>query len=240
MPRNQYSQPSSQSQNAPITVNQITKYVKFNKSAIKFAVNENASFVQPFKIPKRTIDPNAELLNTSGSKMGISKNVIRYTEGEIVELPATLEKFIDLNCFFTFGVDSGDTFIFSILYANNPGFRLLSGKDIQGFLTDFKMSLLDNLSNTKEKVYQKAKVMKEINADSYNSKEVVLFLSQFLNKNILILDLNENKISLYKEFNHDIPSIVIIYSGNHYFPIANLMGEDIENNSCQLMIKHYQ
>ena len=84
MPRNQYSQPSSQSQNAPITVNQITKYVKFNKSAIKFAVNENASFVQPFKIPKRTIDPNAALLNTSGNKMGISKNVIRYTEGEIV------------------------------------------------------------------------------------------------------------------------------------------------------------
>ena len=223
-----------------ININQITKYIKFNKSAIKFNVFENENFIQPFTIPQRTEDPNAALLDTSGSKMGTSKNILRYAEGEIVELPVTLEKFIDLNCFFTFGVNSSNTFIYSILYANDPGFRLLDGPDIERFLTDFKMNLLDGLSNTKEKVQQKAKVMKEVNADTYNSKEVVLFLSQFLSKNILLLDLNENKMTLHKEFNHDIPSIVIIYSGNHYFPIANLMGEDIENNSCQLMIKHYQ
>ena len=228
------------SHNTPITINQITKYIKFNKSALKFSVNENTDFVQPFQIPKRTIDPNAEFLNDTSNSTGISKNALRFAEGEIVELPVTLEKFIDLNCFFTFGVNSSNTFIHSILYANDPGFRLLDGPDIERFLTDFKMNLLDGLSNTKEKVQQKAKVMKEINADTYNSKEVVLFLSQFLSKNILLLDLNENKMTLHKEFNHDIPSIVIIYSGNHYFPIANLMGEDIENNSCQLMIKHYQ
>jgi hypothetical protein len=228
------------SHNTPVTINQITKYIKFNKSALKFSVNENTDFVQPFQIPKRTIDPNAEFLNDTSNSTGISKNALRFAEGEIVELPVTLEKFIDLNCFFTFGVNSSNTFIYSILYANDPGFRLLDGPDIERFLTDFKMNLLDGLSNTKEKVQQKAKVMKEVNADTYNSKEVVLFLSQFLSKNILLLDLNENKMTLHKEFNHDIPSIVIIYSGNHYFPIANLMGEDIENNSCQLMIKHYQ
>ena len=226
--------------NTPVTINQITKYIKFNKSALKFSVNETSNFVQPFQIPTRTVDPNAELLNDNSNTMGISKNILRYAEGEIVELPGTLEKFIDLNCFFTFGVNSSNTFIYSVIYANDPGFRLLDGPDIERFLTDFKMNLLDGLSNTKEKVLQKTKVMKEINADTYSSKEVVLFLCQFLNKNILILDLNENKMSLYKEFNHDIPSIVIIYSGKHYFPIANLMGEDIENNSCQLMIKHYQ
>ena len=102
------------------------------------------------------------------------------------------------------------------------------------------MNLLDAVSNTTEKVVSKTKVLKDINGDNYNTKEVILFMSQFLNKNILLLDLNENKLTNYKEFNHNITSIVILYSGNHYFPIANLMGEDIENNSCQLMIKHYQ
>ncbi len=226
--------------NQPININQITKYIKFNKSAIKFNVNEREEFVQPFMIPQRTEDPNAALLDTGGSKMGTSKNIIRYAEGEIVELPVSLDKFLDLNCFFTFGVDSSNTFIFSILYANDPGFRLLSGSDIHGFLTDFKMNVLDAVSTTKEKVVSKTKVLKDINSDTYNTKEVLLFLSQFLSKNILVLDLNENKITNHREFNHDIPSIVIIYSGKHYFPIANLMGEDIENNSCQLMIKHFQ
>jgi hypothetical protein len=235
MPANEHS-----SHNVPVTINQITKYIKFNKSALKFSVGESPDFVQPFQIPTRTVDPNAELLNNNTNTMGVSKNVLRYAEGEIVELPGTLEKFIDLNCFFTFGVNNSNTFIYSIIYANDPGFRLLDGPDIERFLTDFKMNLLDYLSNTTEKIQQKAKVMKEINSDTYNSKEVVLFLCQFLSKNILILDLNENKMTLYNEFNHDISSIVIIYSGNNYFPIANLMGEDIENNSCQLMIKHYQ
>ena len=45
-----------------ININQITKYVKFNKSAIKFNVNENEKFVQPFIIPQRTDDPNAAFL----------------------------------------------------------------------------------------------------------------------------------------------------------------------------------
>ena len=223
-----------------ININQITKYVKFNKSAIKFNVNETANFVQPFIIPQRTEDPNVAFLDTGGSKIGTSKNILRYAEGEIVELPVTLEKFIDLNCFFTFGVKSDNTFIYSIIYAHDPGFRLLDGGDIERFLTDFKMNLLDSVSTTSEKVTGKAKVLKDINTDNYNTKEVILFLSQHLKRNILILDLNENKLTIYKDFNHDISSIVIVYSGKHYFPIANLMGEDIENNSCQLMIKHFQ
>jgi hypothetical protein len=222
-----------------ININQITKYIKFNKSAIKFNINENENFIQPFIIPQRTEDPNAALLDTGGSKMGTSKNILRYAEGEIVELPVTLEKFIDLNCFFTFGVKSDNTFINSIIYAHDPGFRLLDGGDVDRFLTDFKMNLLDAVSNTTEKVVGKAKVLKDINADNYNTKEVVLFMSQHLSRNILFLDLNENKLTNYKDFNHDIASIVIVYSGKHYFPIANLMGEDIENNSCQLMIKHF-
>ena len=44
-----------------ININQITKYVKFNKSAIKFNVHENENFIQPFTIPQRTEDPNAAL-----------------------------------------------------------------------------------------------------------------------------------------------------------------------------------
>lgn len=222
-----------------ININQITKYIKFNKSAIKFIINENEKFIQPFTIPQRTEDPNAALLDTSGSKMGTSKNILRYAEGEIVELPVTLEKFIDLNCFFTFGVKSDNTFIYSIIYAHDPGFRLLDGGDIERFLTDFKMNLLDTVTNTKEKVVGKATVLKDVNADNYNTKEVVLFMSTHLSRNILILDLNENKLTMHKEFDHSIGSIVIVYSGKHYFPIANLMGEDIENNSCQLMIKHF-
>ena len=223
-----------------ININQITKYVKFNKSAIKFNVNENENFVQPFIIPQRTDDPNVAFLDTGGSKMGTSKNILRYAEGEIVELPVLLEKFIDLNCFFTFGVKSDNTFIYSIIYAHDPGFRLLDGGDIERFLTDFKMNLLDAVSNTSEKATGKAKVLKDINADNYNTKEVILFMSQHLKRNILILDLNENKLTIHKEFNHEIASIVVVYSGKHYFPIANRMGEDIENNSCQLMIKHFQ
>jgi hypothetical protein len=232
--------PYPQHDNHPININQITKYIKFNKSAIKFNVNETDTFIQPFIIPQRTEDPNAALLDTSGYKMGTSKNILRYAEGEIVELPVSLEKFIDLNCFFTFGVKSDNTFIYSIIYASDPGFRLLDGADIERFFTDFKMNLLDSVSNTTEKVLSKTKVLKDINNDEFNTKEVILFMSQFLKKNILLLDLNENKLTIHKDFNHDISSIVIIYSGKNYFPIANLMGEDIENNSCQLMIKHYQ
>ena len=162
--------------------------------------------------------PNAALLDTSGSKMGTSKNILRYAEGEIVELPVTLEKFIDLNCFFTFGVKSSNTFIYSIIYAHDPGFRLLDGGDIDRFLTDFKMNLLDAVTNTTEKVIGKATVLKEVNADNYNTKEVILFMSNHLSaKYSYHLDLNENKLTMYKEFDHSTGSIVIIYSESTTF-----------------------
>ena len=54
---------------ATININQITKYIKFNKSAIKFSVNENKDFVQPHIIPQRTEDPNAALLDNSSNQI---------------------------------------------------------------------------------------------------------------------------------------------------------------------------
>ena len=79
------------------------------------------------------------------------------------------------------------------------------------------MNLLDAVSNTSEKVTGKAKVLKDINADNYNTKEVILFMSQHLKKHSYLADLNENKLTIHKEFNHEIASIVVVYSGKHYF-----------------------
>ena len=69
----------------------------------------------------------------------------------------------------------------------------------------------------------KEKIVKNISSKLY------IYFNNKYKEQLIKIGLNESGIE----------SIVIVYSGKHYFPIANLMGEDIENNSCQLMIKHF-
>jgi hypothetical protein len=218
-----------------ITLNEITKYIKFNNSALKFNLEENPHFIQDNTIPKRIINPEDPILDT-GEKDG-NENVLRYKKDEIINLPNFLDKFIDLNNYYTFGVDSNHSFIHSLFYSYNTNFKFLSEEDKGTLITEFNLKCLEKISGEKNK--QKSKITKALNEFRYNCKELIEYLVHYIQYNIIVIDLNEKTHSLGAEFNYEFTSIIILKSGDTYFPLASIDGSELSTPTCLAIMKHF-
>lgn len=218
-----------------ITLNEITKYIKFNNSALKFNLEENPSFLQDNTIPKRIINPEDPILDT-GEKDG-NENVLRYKKDEIINLPSFLDKFIDLNNYYTFGVNSDHSFIHSLFYSYNTNFKFLSEEDKETLITEFKLKCLEKITSEKNK--HKSKITKAFNESRYNCEELIGYLVTYIQSNILMIDLNEKTHKLGAKFNYDFTTIIILKSGDTYFPLSSIDGSELSNPSCLAMMKHF-
>ena len=87
----------------------------------------SSEFEQPKKIPKKVVNPD-KLLPDEEEKT-IDTNVLKYRKDEIINLPSSLDKFFDLNNYYTFGVKQDESFIYSLIYCIDSNFKFLSEKD---------------------------------------------------------------------------------------------------------------
>lgn len=221
-----------------VTLNEITKYVKHNNSDVKFELNVSSEFEQPNSIPQKVVNP--EKLLPDEEEKTIDTNVLKYRKDEIINLPSFLDKFFDLNNYYTFGVRQDQSFIYSLIYCINSNFKFLSDKDQESYITDKNIEFLDSLTNNPSFKKGKTEATKCLHEYEYNNEHVLSYLSLFYEKNIIILDLNEKLHKLYNEFNGEFSSVVVLKSGLTYFPLSCIDGSPISNSTAISLIKFFK
>ena len=221
-----------------VTLNEITKYVKHNNSDVKFELNVSSEFEQPTSIPQKVVNPD-KLLPDEEEKT-IDTNVLKYRKDEIINLPSFLDKFFDLNNYYTFGVRQDQSFIYSLIYCIDSNFKFLSEKDQESYITDKNIEFLDSLTNHPSFKKGKTEATKCLHEYEYNNEHVLSYLSLFYEKNIIILDLNEKLHKLYNEFNGEFSSVVVLKSGLTYFPLSCIDGSPISNSTAISLIKFFK
>ena len=221
-----------------VTLNEITKYVKHNNSDIKFDINVNPDFEQPAKIPQKVVNPD-RLLEDEREKT-LDTNVLKYRRDEIINLPTFLDKFFDLNNYYTFGVVQEKSFIYSLLYVVDTNFKFLSETDQAAVVAEKSVEFLEALGNDTEFKKGKTEDTKALHAEDYTNKRVVEFLSGNLQRNIIILDLNEKTHQLHREFNGDFTTVVVLKSGTTFFPLSCIDGSDISNSTAISLMKFFK
>ena len=221
-----------------VTLNEITKYVKHNNSDIKFDINVNPDFEQPAKIPQKVVNPE-RLLEDEREKT-LDTNVLKYRRDEIINLPTFLDKFFDLNNYYTFGVVQEKSFIYSLLYVVDTNFKFLSETDQAALVAEKSVEFLEALGADTEFKKGKTEATKALHAEDYTNNRVVEFLSGNLQRNIIILDLNEKTHQLYREFNGDFTTVVVLKSGTTYFPLSCIDGSDISNSTAISLMKFFK
>lgn len=221
-----------------VTLNEITKYVKHNNSDIKFDINVIPDFEQPAKIPQKVVNPE-RLLEDEREKT-LDTNVLKYRRDEIINLPTFLDKFFDLNNYYTFGVVQEKSFIYSLLYVVDTNFKFLSETDQAAVVAEKSVEFLEALGADTEFKKGKTEATKALHAEDYTNNRVVEFLSGNLQRNIIILDLNEKTHQLYREFNGDFTTVVVLKSGTTYFPLSCIDGSDISNSTAISLMKFFK
>ena len=107
-----------------VNFNNITQAVKDNNKKIKITIDVVEDFEQKYFIPKTNMsmisNKEIESLNNleKGSKQIESKNkknnetkkeLITYNKGEIINLPEKINKIIDLNNHYSFGINKSNS-----------------------------------------------------------------------------------------------------------------------------------
>ena len=237
-----------------VTLNDITKYIKFNNTNIKFSLNTNSEFEQSFNIPDKVLDPNLclnDLTNNIENNDSSSNNILQYKYDDIIDLPNTLCSLLDLNNYYSYGVNEDFMFIYSLLYVYNTNFKLLSEKDKENVYQEFKQELLDKISSFKGKTTGKVKMTAKvktnlneaINENNFTNETLLKYISDIYSLNILILDLNDKKYtSMSGEFqeNSEYTNIVILKSGDYYFPLVHMFGIKLEYEIVEKIMLEYK
>lgn len=221
-----------------VTLNEITKYVKHNNSDVKFDINTVPEFEQPMKIPQKVVNP--ERLLADEQEKTLDTNVLKYRRDEIINLPSFLDKFFDLNNYYTFGVLQEESFIYSLSYVVDPNFKFLSETDQTSLVADKKMEYLESLGGSTDFKKGKTEATKALHANNYSNSRVVEFISGHLSRNIIVLDLNEKTHTIYREFNGEFTTVVVLKSGTTFFPLSCIDGSDISNSTAISMMKFFK
>lgn len=221
-----------------ITLNEITKYIKFNQTNIDLALSINEEYLQPIRIPKRVDNPNeAVIVDEIEVK---DTNVLKYKYDEIINLPSSLSEFLDLNNYYSYGVEKDNSFIYSFMYVYDTEFKLDTEKKKKEKIVSLKQDLLDTLNNPDLKYPKKAAINSSLNENDYIQKNVLAFICEHYNLNICILDLNDKTHTLGNpNLNEDFHSIVIMKSGHDYFPLIHMYGHQLEYTIFVKLIKTY-
>ena len=221
-----------------VTLNEITKYVKHNNSDVKFDINAIPEFEQPMQIPKKVVNPE-RLLDDEQEKT-LDTNVLKYRHNEIINLPSFLDKFFDLNNYYTFGVVQDKSFIYSLTYVTNTNFKFLSESDQATLIADNKMEYLEALGASTDFKRGKTQATKALHADDFSDARVLEFLTSHLKRNIIVLDLNEKTHTINCEFNGEFTTVVVLKSGTTYFPLSCIDGSDISNSTAISLMKFFK
>lgn len=245
-----------------VNFNNITQAVKDNKKKIKITIDVNEDFEQKPFIPATNMsivsDKEIEKLNTiekeskqkdNSNKKEINKpELISYTEGEIINLPDKINKIIDLNNHYSFGINKVNSILYSILFIIDNKFKLSDDKE-QGRLVEQLIDMLhENLAKFyKDNKYSK-KGLKKVNMEKCLKERFVdecffLYISDFLNINIIFIDIVDESYDLVKPFNDSLKNVVLIKhlfkDDTYYLPLLNIFGNLPKKETCESIFDNY-
>lgn len=207
-----------------LTLNQITTTIKSIKNIKTFNLNTSSSFIQPFDIPENIIecvnDIHIDTNNTS------TNNSLAYIKNEIMEVPSIFGDFLDLNKYYIYGAED---LYESILILTNCDFLSSTNATKQEIKTTFINKLLDELNgHYKTFEYKKNYVNKTIINDNLKSStpsiDILKYICDANNYNILYINLSKKKYRFFKAFNQDNieNNMVLLDYNNHIVPLIDI------------------
>lgn len=243
------------------TFNDITQAVKGNNKKIQINIDVCEDFEQKCTIPKTRLEEVDESYITNlnnkakvNSEKEISKesikkvtnsDIIKYSMNEIINLPKKTESIIDLNNYYTYGVNKKNSLLYSLLITIDKKFKLSNEKEQDLLVSELINFLHENLSNFyKTNKYSKCG-LKKIKMEQLLKQRLVddtfiLYLSDYLKINIVVIDIIKESYLMTKEFNNNLNTIILIRHREEnndviYLPLLNIFGQ-LPNNDIYISI----
>ena len=185
-----------------------------------------------------TNNSNREIIN---NKEYIENTNDNYNNGDSNTIPDNLKSIFDddFKNYYLYGNRNEHSFFLSIIFLTQNNFIIKNDKEKNSNMVSFKRELnlqIDNLyknNNYKNLNFNK----KDLTCNIQNSKTVIdysicILCSDFLNKNICIIDLEKNTYNYIKTFdNSEKDFVLIIKEKNNYHPIMNINNNHILDNT---------
>ena len=253
-----------------ITYTDVTNAVKKNSKKTNINMFINPEFEQDIDIPKTVIPKisNSHINNLNvkekekqillgNNKPNIdkkpeiipTKTLIQYVEGEIINLPKKIGNILDLNKYYSFGMNHLNSILYSILFIIDKSFKLANENDKKALISQFINLLIANLDKSfKEfKLSQYGvkktiinKQLKDNNVDNY----LCIYIQKYLKINLVMIDPLDETYEIKEDYNESLNNVIImkyIHEDKTLFlPIASIYGKLPENDVCQHIFKTYK
>ncbi len=207
-----------------LTLNQITTTIKGIKNVKKFNLNSSSSFIQPFDIPENIIESVNDIHIDTNSVS--TNNTLVYVKNEIMEVPSVFADFLDLNKYYIYGAED---IYESILILNDSEYLSSTNSTKQEVRTLFIDKLLDELNvHYKNFEYKKNYVTKNTINENLKSNtpsiDILKYICDANNYNILYINLSKKKYRFFKAFNQDNikNNMVLLDYNKHIVPLIDI------------------
>ena len=231
-----------------ITLNDITKNIKFNKNLTFPKINSNG-FQQRFEIPEnlQTITDVEQPLVQEETKSSLFK----FISNEILEMPEYFSDFLNLNDYYIYGCN---TLLETLIYLIDSDYKLENSSEKKKKLEEFYLDILDKLniifhkhksfySENKIKRTHSETIIKQLysnkNEQEMSDKEIVCFiLCNIYEVNINIIDIDKKLYT--KVTNNYDKNIVLINYETKILPLNQIYGKNLNTEEIDNMLSHFK
>jgi hypothetical protein len=219
-----------------LTISDITKCVKNNKQNMQINLVLESEFEQSniFKTNNRqTLSDKTIETSNSDKTTTYSNSDIIYMKNGVITIPDKLNSLFDnllQDNYYLYGVNKENSFLVSLLNLLSKDFKYKEESEILKFIVQLKTILIDNLNkyfrdgNYSSKKFKKIDIENNIESNNFENN-LLYYISDYYNINLIILDYYKMNYNIGKEFNQDLKNIIIIKNNTYYLPLIHIYGE---------------
>lgn len=230
-----------------ITLNDITKNIKFNKSLSFPKINSNR-FQQHFKIPE-----NFQTTTDGETQVQEGKEIssFNFIPNEILEIPDYFSDFLNMNDYYIYGCN---TLLETLIYLIDPDYKLENSSEKKKKLEEFYLHILDKLNNIfhNHKSFYNDNKIKRTHSETiikklYSNKnelemsdKVIVFyiVCNIYEVNINIIDIDK-KLYTKVSNNYD-KNIILINYETKMLPLNQIYGKNLNTEEIDNMLSHFK
>ena len=228
----------------PVTLNEITKFIKHNKSAIQYQLDVVPDFEQSFTIPQKVVsdetyypekDFEAHLHKEKDT------TAIYYEADSIISLPNNLSKTVDLNLFYSYGLLNTHTLPYSVLYQIHDEFKFMSDVEKRRCYDAIVEKLVTQCLESKIlKGVAIQKTQKSLLDNDWSTKLLEFALkTEFDSVNVLIINLDDNNVMYSFEEEDRDKNVIMFYCNSYYYPLVHMYSEAHSNELLSNIKKQF-
>jgi len=230
-----------------ITLNDITKNIKFNKGLSFPKINSNG-FQQRFEIPENLqTTTDVETLVQEGNE----SSSFKFISNEILEIPEYFSDFLNMNEYYIYGCN---TLLETLIYLIDSDYKLENSSEKKKKLEEFYLHILDKLNIIfhKHKSFYVDNKIKRTHSETiikqlYSNKnelemadKLIIFyiVCNIYEVNINIIDI-DTKLYTKVANNYD-KNIVLINSETKMLPLNQIYGKNLNTEEIDNMLSHFK